>query len=148
VVSRRNVLSQKKFEYSFQASGAKQMTSALIWFITQRIVVIPCRRFRTTYPSHLHGVKKSKKACDTLGLPKCEQVSSRISWPLKMGQIVCAETSVMNYHYTLRDNPKERRSIPRILKFIFNKESTVKNEAGIIKGIARIIACYIKHKGY
>ena len=32
------------------------------------------------------------------------------SWPLKMGSIVCAETSVRNYHYSLRKNPEERSS--------------------------------------
>ena len=32
------------------------------------------------------------------------------SWPLKMGPIVCSETSVTNYHSTLRRIPEERRS--------------------------------------
>jgi len=32
------------------------------------------------------------------------------SWPLKMGPIVCPETSVRNYHYLLRNNPEERSS--------------------------------------
>ena len=48
--------------------------SALYWNINQRIVVIPYRRFGTSW----------------------------ISWPLKMGQIGCPETSERNYHYTLR----------------------------------------------
>jgi hypothetical protein len=29
------------------------------------------------------------------------------SWPLKMGPICCPETSVRNYQYSLRNNPKE-----------------------------------------
>ena len=29
---------------------------------------------------------------------------------MKMGPIGCSETSVMNYHYSLRNNPEERRS--------------------------------------
>jgi len=28
---------------------------------------------------------------------------SKISWPFKMGPIGCPETSVMNYHYFLRN---------------------------------------------
>jgi hypothetical protein len=32
------------------------------------------------------------------------------SWALKMGPIGCAETAVRNYHYSLRNNPEERRS--------------------------------------
>ena len=39
----------------FQASAAKYIRSALSWDITQRIVVIPYRRFGTTYRSHLQG---------------------------------------------------------------------------------------------
>jgi len=29
-----------------------------------------------------------------------------------VGPIVCSETSVRNYHYTLRNDPEERRSLP------------------------------------
>jgi hypothetical protein len=32
------------------------------------------------------------------------------SWPLKMGPICCPETSVQNYHSTVRNIPEERRS--------------------------------------
>ena len=32
------------------------------------------------------------------------------SWPLKMGQIRCPETSVSDYHSTLRNIPKEHKS--------------------------------------
>ena len=32
------------------------------------------------------------------------------SWPLKIGPIGCPETSVWNYHYSLRNNPEERSS--------------------------------------
>ena len=42
------------------------------------------------------GVNKSKTSC--------------ISWPLNRGSIVCPETSVRNYHYTLRNNHEEHRS--------------------------------------
>jgi hypothetical protein len=30
--------------------------------------------------------------------------------PVKMGPISCPETSVRNYHYSLRNNPEERSS--------------------------------------
>jgi len=32
------------------------------------------------------------------------------SWPLKMGPIICPETSVKNKHYPLRNSPEERSS--------------------------------------
>jgi hypothetical protein len=38
------------------------------------------------------------------------KISSWTSWPLKMGPISCPETSVNNYHSTLRNIPEERRS--------------------------------------
>jgi len=43
---------------------------------------------------------------DNLSVPSLRikkfKVSSRISWPLKMGQIWFPEMSIRNYHYTLR----------------------------------------------
>jgi len=41
--------------------------------------------------------------------------SSWISWPLKLGPIGCPETSVRNYHHTLRKITEERRSKRPIL---------------------------------
>jgi hypothetical protein len=35
--------------------------------------------------------------------------SSWTTWPLKMGQIGCPETSITNYQSTLRNDPEERR---------------------------------------
>jgi len=70
--------------------------TALFWVITQRIVAIPYRRFGTTYRSHLQGQEI--------------QLFFLISWPMKIGGTGCPETSVRNYHYTLRNNPEERRS--------------------------------------
>jgi len=64
----------------FQASAGKEMRTALFWVITQRVVVISYRE------SHL-------------------QVPSLKMWPLG-----CPETSVRNYHYSSRNNPKERGS--------------------------------------
>jgi len=66
------------------------MKSALFWDITQHRVEIPYRRFGTTYRSHLQG--------------------SRTLWPLKMRPTSSPETSVRNYHSTLRNIPEERLS--------------------------------------
>jgi hypothetical protein len=59
--------------------------SALFWDIMQRIVVIPCRRFGTTYRSLIQGR------------------------PL-MGPIGCPESSVRIYQCALRDILEERNS--------------------------------------
>ena len=63
------------------------MRSALVRDITQRWVVVLCRRFGKTYRPNLQG-----------------------SWPLKMGRIGCPEKSVHNSHSTLRNIPEERKS--------------------------------------
>jgi hypothetical protein len=75
--------------------------SALFWDIAQRWVVILYRRFGATYRSYLQGT----------------------SWPLNMGPIGCPETSVQNYHSTLRNIAEERRS--RAVGF-FNFSSVLK----------------------
>jgi len=36
---------------------AKYMKSAIFWYVTQRVVVIPYGRFGTTYQSHLQGLR-------------------------------------------------------------------------------------------
>ena len=66
------------------------MRTALFWAIMLLVVVIPYRRFGRTYRSNIQG--------------------SRI---LKMGPIVCPETSVRNYHCSLRNSPGELSSQPR-----------------------------------
>ena len=73
-----------------QASAAKQMRTALFWAITMLVVVTPCRRFGRNYRSHLQGLRI-----------------------LKMGPIVCPETSVRNYHCQLCNSPRQRSSQPR-----------------------------------
>jgi hypothetical protein len=40
------------------------LRTALFWVVTQRVVVIPHRRFGTTYRSHLHGSKIEKRLED------------------------------------------------------------------------------------
>jgi hypothetical protein len=57
-------------------------------------------------------------ACNGNSLPEFRDnlsgSSSRLNkmdfWPLKIGLIGCPETSVRNYHYTLRNIPEEIRS--------------------------------------
>lgn len=69
------------------------MRSALCWDFMQRKVVTPYRRFGTTYPSYLQG-------------PTVQEAA----WSLKSSPIGYPETSVRDYHSTLRKIPKERRS--------------------------------------
>jgi len=75
------------------------MRSALLCDITQRIVVITYRRFRTNYLSNIQGSRNPRR-----------KLSSWIPWPLRMGRIRCPETSVRNYHDTLHDVTEDRRS--------------------------------------
>jgi len=44
----------------YQASAAKWLKTALFWVITQRVAVIYCRRFGTTYRSHPQGSRLQK----------------------------------------------------------------------------------------
>ena len=69
--------------------------SATLWTITQRVVVIYWRRFGTTYWSQLQG-SIIRSVLD--------------SWPLQTGPTGCPQTSVWNYHYSLRNKPEERNS--------------------------------------
>jgi hypothetical protein len=71
----------------FQASAAVWMKSTLFWDITRLRVVIVYQRYGT-YRSHLQGSRS----------------------PSKMGPRHCPETSVNNYHSTLRNISEERRS--------------------------------------
>jgi hypothetical protein len=68
------------------------LRSALFRGVTQRRVVILYRRFGTTNRSNKAGLLHWT------------------SWPLKVGQIRCPETSVKDFHSTLRSTPEERRS--------------------------------------
>jgi hypothetical protein len=63
--------------------------SVIIWDITQRKLVIPYRRFGTTYRFHLPRVKNLL---------------------LKMEPIGCPETSAQDYNCTLRDIPENPKS--------------------------------------
>ena len=61
------------------------LITALFWVISQQVVVISYRHFRTIYRSRRQG----------------------FLWILRMGSIGCPETSVRNYHYSLFHNPEE-----------------------------------------
>jgi hypothetical protein len=75
----------------FEASAAMLIRSALFWGIRQHRMVILCRRFGTTYRSHLQGSRSPRRV-----------YSSWTSWPLNMGPICYPETSVKDYYSTLR----------------------------------------------
>jgi len=72
-----------------------EMRTAFFCAITQRLVVIAYRRF---------GGKLSVSSSMFLTL------GDKLSWPLKMEPIGCAETSVKNCRYSLRNNSEERSS--------------------------------------
>jgi hypothetical protein len=87
----------------FQAPAAKLRRFASVWDITQHIMAIPCRRFRTTYRSHFSRVDKIPFFFDFFNL---EDGTDRMSRNVSK-----------NYHYTLRNVPEERRF--RIGEFLF-----------------------------
>ena len=108
-----------------------QNENCAFWIITHRTVVIPYRCFMRTYWPHLSEVKNSRispigfwshlskvknSRIPPLGfwshLPR-SKIQERFfldSWPLMTEPIGCPETSVINYHYSLRNNPEERIS--------------------------------------
>jgi hypothetical protein len=65
--------------FSFYITIPRILTSALFQDTKQRVIVIPYRRFGTTYRSPLQWY--------------------RIHDPRKLDPIVCTETSVRSYHY-------------------------------------------------
>ena len=75
-----------------------RVRTALFWVITQRVVAISYRRFGTTYQYHLQGVENLNLLDFAWILyPKMEQKSG-------------PETSVRNFHCSLRNDPEERSS--------------------------------------
>ena len=84
----------------FRASAPRQTRTALFWAITQIVMVIPYRRFGTTYRSHLQG--------------------SRVQETLKMGKVSWPEKSVRNYQYSLRKSPEHSSS--HLIRTLFARE--------------------------
>jgi hypothetical protein len=75
----------------FRVPAAKEMRTALFWVITQRVVVISYLRLGPIFRG-----------------PRF----------LKMGPIGCPETSAINYHYSLRNNPEECSSFEKVISCI------------------------------
>jgi hypothetical protein len=80
------------------------LRSALFWDLTQCHVVILFWRFGTTYQSHPQKWRSIRRKGN---------FSFWTSWHLKLGMIHCPETSVKDYHSTLRKIPEERTSHQR-----------------------------------
>jgi hypothetical protein len=57
---------------------------------------------------------------------------------VKMGQIRCPETSVNNYHTTLRNIPEQRRS--------YNKQIRCVISRGCLSALAKLAEIKTKHK--
>ena len=72
----------RDFPARFQVSTAKQTKTALFWVMTQRAVVISCRRFGTTYRSHLQGSRIHSFGthfCQRLIQPQGHSVAKELS---------------------------------------------------------------------
>ena len=78
-----------------------EICALLGYYATSSSNPLPTFRDNVSVPSL--RVKNSKKQNFSSFYP-------RISWPLKMGAILCPETSVKDYHSMLRNTPEERRS--------------------------------------
>ena len=85
------------------------MRTALFWVITQRVVVISYRRFGSTYRSHLQiaGIVLTNHTHTRALLDYYAASSGRV---VKTGPTDCPETSVRNYHYSLRNSLEESSS--------------------------------------
>jgi hypothetical protein len=94
----------------YQLRKVKMSWAALFCNVTQCRVIILYWRFGTTYRSRLQGSRNPRRKLSSRAKKSKKKVSSWTSWPLKIGPIDCPETSVQNYHSTLRDIPKQRRS--------------------------------------
>ena len=92
------------------------MITALFWVITQQAVVLPYRRFGTTYRPHLQGSIDPWRLYHFLDQPTSANKPSSRCLNLNMGPIGCPETSVRNYRYSLRNNPEQRSSLRRSCK--------------------------------
>jgi hypothetical protein len=71
-----------------------RIRTAFLWVVTQRVVVITDVSGQPISPI-FKGILTLEDGTDN---------------PLKMGETYCPETSVRNYHYSLRDNPQESSS--------------------------------------
>jgi hypothetical protein len=82
--------------------------------LLKRVVVISYRRFRTVCWSYfqesriLDTLKVRPTSCPEKYVRNCRSKQTIFFYvdPLKMGLICCPETSVVNNHYSLRNNPE------------------------------------------
>ena len=58
---------------------------------------------------------------DNISVPSSGVRNPKNSWPLKMEPIVCPETSVRNYRYSLRNNPEESSFQNERLSWLWNR---------------------------
>jgi len=82
------VLLVSQLDVSF---SAMIMISVVSGDFTQRCMVVPYRRFGTTYRAYLQGPSIPRRM---------------VSCPVKMGAMGCSETSVRSYHTSLCKIPK------------------------------------------
>ena len=79
--------------FSANSNKWRSKRTALFRAVTQRVVVIPCRPFGTTFQSHRQGSRIFLDSGSLTVVPKSRP-----------------ETSVRNCHHTLRTSPEERSS--------------------------------------
>ena len=86
----------------FQASAAMRTRSALFWDFTQCRTVAPGRPSR-----HPIGPNLKDQAVQEESVLMRPRYSPSTAGPLKVGLLLCPETSARNYHSTLRNIPEE-----------------------------------------
>jgi hypothetical protein len=87
----------------FQTSVANWMRTAMFCIIKQVVLVLSYRRFGTSNWSHLYG---PRSPLDAFFL-RVKRGTRQDTLPFNLGLICCPETSVSNYHYSLRNNSVE-----------------------------------------
>ena len=116
----------------FQTSTAMQMRSALFWGITQWRVVIPYRRFRTTYRSHLQG-SRFLYPCrwDRQGLPlysaqypRTAQISSQVLIRKSSSRTPLLKLCVMLRESLTQHNTRRTPIVRRILSNVLLHNTT------------------------
>jgi len=78
----------------------RALRTALFWALMQRVVIVLYQNCVTTYRSHLQGSRIQPNG----------PIFKGQEFPFKMEPKSYPETSVRNYHYSLRNNPEERSS--------------------------------------
>ena len=89
----------EKFPVRISTDTSLVLRFALFWDFIQHRVVIPYRRFRTTYQSHLQRTKTPRSLASSSS--SFSSSSSSLAFFLDFFVEVSAETSVQDYHSTL-----------------------------------------------